>query len=66
MKKRKPTIKQAVASIRRELVKQLNLEVPTEEVTIRWKAGRREVWIVVSTGQVFSSYEERVMFEGSV
>lgn len=64
--RRKIDIKQVCASIRRDVIEKLGIEVPTEEITILWKGGEVEVWINVKERIVYGSAQGRVMIEGRI
>lgn len=66
MKRRKTNVKQAIAGIRRDIIKRLDLEVPTEEIRIVWSGGEREVWVEVNERQVWGSIEGRVYGVGEI
>ena len=63
-KRRKINVAQVCASIRRDLIERLDIEVPAEEVRIVWSGGGREVWISVNNRQVWGSLDGRIMREG--
>lgn len=66
MSKRKVNVAQVCASIRRDLMERLGIEVPTEEIRIVWSGGEREVWINVNERRVWGSLDGRIMREGEI
>lgn len=65
-KRRKINIAQVCASIRRDLIERLGIEVPTEDIRIVWSGGEREVWINVNEGRVWRSIEGRISQVGKL
>ena len=66
MTRRKTNVKQVCQAIRRDLIDRLGLEMPIDEIEIRWKGGDRETWINVKTRQVWTSYGGRVQLMGTI
>ncbi len=65
MKRHKTNVRQVCASIRRDIIERLGIEVPTE-CRIVWSGDEREVWITVNERTVWGSLEGRVMQEGKI
>ena len=66
MNRHKVNVKQVCASIRRDLIEHLGIEVPTDDIHIIWKGGDRTVSINVKTRVVWGDLEGRIMLEGKI